>query len=75
MNNIGKRYYLDRASQYGETRQGKKVVIPPYAIIVKVRDNFVDKLKFRNMFAIESTGQEIDIDPSIVERYFREKEY
>ena len=74
MNSIGKRYFLDGASQCGETREGKKVTILPYATVIKVRDNFVDKLKMRNMFVIEDTCQEIDIDTSIVERYFREKE-
>lgn len=72
MSSIGTRYFLDGASQNGETRDGINVVIPPNAVIVKVRDNFADRLKFRNMFVIESTGQEISIDQSIIERYFRE---
>ena len=72
MSNIGRRYFLDGASQNGETRDGINVVIPPNAVIVKVRDNFADRLKFRNMFVIESTGQEVSVDQSIIERYFRE---
>lgn len=72
MSNIGRRYFLDGASQNGETRDGINVIIPPNAVIVKVRDNFADRIKLRNMFAMESTGQEISIDQSIIERYFRE---
>ena len=72
MSNIGRRYFLDGASQNGETRDGVNVIIPPNAVIVKVRDNFADRLKFRNMFVIESTGQEVSVDQSIIERYFRE---
>lgn len=72
MSNIGTRYFLDGASQNGETRDGANVIIPPNAVIVKVRDNFADRLKFRNMFVIESTGQEVSVDQSIIERYFRE---
>lgn len=72
MSNIGRRYFLDGASQNGETRGGVNVIIPPNAVIVKVRDNFADRIKLRNMFAMESTGQEISIDQSIIERYFRE---
>lgn len=72
MSNIGTRYFLDGASQNGETRDGVNVIIPPNAVIVKVRDNFADRLKFRNMFVIESTGQEVSVDQSIIERYFRE---
>ena len=72
MSNIGRRYFLDGASQNGETRDGVNVIIPPNAVIVKVRDNFADRIKLRNMFAMESTGQEISIDQSIIERYFRE---
>lgn len=72
MNNIGKRYFLDGASQNGETRKGEKVVIPPYATVTKIRENFSDRIKFRNMFLLENTGQEISIGFSIIERYFRE---
>lgn len=72
MSNIGRRYFLDGASQNGETRDGINVIIPPNAVIVKVRDNFADRLKFRNMFVIESSGQEVSVDQSIIERYFRE---
>ena len=72
MSNIGRRYFLDGASQNGETRDGINVIIPPNAVIVKVRDNFADRIKLCNMFAMESTGQEISIDQSIIERYFRE---
>lgn len=72
MSSIGTRYFLDGASQNGETRDGINVVIPPNAVIVKVRDNFADRLKFRNVFVIESTGQKVSVDQSIIERYFRE---
>lgn len=72
MSRIGTRYFLDGASQKGETRDGINVVIPHNAVIVKIRDNFADRLQFRNMFVVEGTGQEVSIDQSIIERYFRE---
>lgn len=67
---VGDKYILSGASQLGVTREGKKVKIPPLSVIEKIRDNFVDKLKFRNMFVLCKTGQEIDISQSIIERYF-----
>lgn len=72
MSNIGRRYFLDGASQNGETRNGIDVIIPSNAVIVKIRDNFADRIKLRNMFVIENTDQEVSIDQSIIERYFRE---
>lgn len=67
---IGDKYMLDGASQYGITREGKEITIPPFSVVEKIRDNFADKLKFRNMFVVCETGQEVDISQSIIERYF-----
>lgn len=67
---VGDKYILSGASQLGVTREGKEVKIPPLSVIEKIRDNFADKLKFRNMFVLCKTGQEIDISQSIIERYF-----
>lgn len=67
---VGDKYILSGASQLGVTREGKEVKIPPLYVIEKIRDNFADKLKFRNMFVLCKTGQEIDISQSIIERYF-----
>lgn len=70
---IGEKYVLDGASQSGRTRDGKEIVIPPFSTVEKIRENFVDKLKLRNMFMICGTGQEVDIGQSIIKRYFRPK--
>ena len=67
---IGDKYILNGASQLGTTREGNEVEIPPFSAIEKIRDNFADKIRFRNMFAICKTGQEINISQSIIERYF-----
>ncbi len=67
---IGDKYILNGASQLGITREGKAVKIPPFSAVEKIRDNFMDKLRFRNMFVLCETGQEIDISQSIIERYF-----
>lgn len=67
---IGDKYILDGAIQSGITREGKEITILPFSAVEKIRDNFADKLKFRNMFVICETGQEVDIDQSIIERYF-----
>lgn len=67
---VGDKYILNGASQLGVTREGEEVKIPSFSIIEKIRDNFADKLKFRNMFVLCKTGQEIDVSQSIIERYF-----
>lgn len=67
---IGDKYILNGASQLGTTREGKEVKISPFSAVEKIRDNFADKIRFRNMFVICKTGQEIDISQSIIERYF-----
>lgn len=67
---IGDKYILDGASQSGITRDGEEITIPPFSTIEKIRDNFGDKLKFRNMFVVCKTGEEVDISQSIIERYF-----
>lgn len=67
---IGDKYILNGASQLGITREGKEVKIPPFSTVKKIRGNFADKIRFRNMFVLCKTGQEIDISQSIIERYF-----
>lgn len=67
---IGDKYILDGASQSGITRDGEEITISPFSTVEKIRDNFEDKLKFRNMFVVCKTGEEVDISQSIIERYF-----
>lgn len=67
---VGDKYKLNGACQYGYTRDGTKIVIDPYNIVIKIRDNFSDHLKLRSMWRLAETGWEIDIDNSIIERYF-----
>ncbi len=71
---IGDLYFLDGACQYGITRDGERITIQPHQKIEKVRDNFADKLKFRSMWRILDSGIEVDIDDSIIERYYRKSE-
>lgn len=71
---VGDKYKLNGACQYGYTRDGIKIVIDPFEIITKIRDNFCDHLRLRNMWRLDETGWEIDIDNSIVERYFVKEE-
>lgn len=70
--NTGKKYRLDGASQYGITREKEWVVIKPYSIITKIRDTFADILKLRSMYVIDESGIEVNIDDSIIKRYFVE---
>ena len=67
-------YKLGGASQYGFTRDGEKIIIEPYETVIKIRDNLLDRLKYRNMFRIFGTLTEVDIDSSIIERYFIKEE-
>lgn len=67
---IGDTYKLNGACQYGYTRDGEKITIEPYETIVKVRDNCADRIKLRNMWRIFGTFTEVDIDQSIIDRYF-----
>lgn len=67
---VGDKYKLNGACQYGCTRDGIKIVIDPYDTITKISDNFCDHLKLRSMWRLDETGWEIDIDNSIIERYF-----
>ena len=71
---VGDKYKLNGACQYGYTRDGIKIVINQYDIIIKIRDNFSDHLKLRSMWRLVETGWEIDIDNSIIERYFVKEE-
>lgn len=70
--NIGKKYKLDGASQCGITREKEWIVIKPYSTITKIRDTFADILKFRSMYVIDESGIEVNIDDSIIKRYFVE---
>lgn len=67
---VGDKYELTGACQYGHTRDGIKIVIDPFDTITKIRDNFCDHLKLRNMWQLDNTEYEVSIDNSIVERYF-----
>jgi len=69
---IGTAYKLNGANQYGFTRDGKKIIIETNEVVIKVRDNILDRLKYRNMFRIFGTFTELDIDQSIIDRYFTE---
>lgn len=70
--NIGKKYKLDGASQCGITRDKERIEIKPYSTITKIRDTFADILKLRSMYVIDENGIEVDIDDSIIKRYFVE---
>lgn len=73
--NIGDKFKLDGACQYGYTRDGIKIVIDPYETITKIKDSFSDHVRCRRMYRLDNTGWEINIDDSIVKRYFvRESE-
>lgn len=67
-------YKLNGACQYGYTRDGQKVTIEPYETIIKIRENFWDRIKVRNMWRIFGTFTEVDIDQSIIDRYFTKQE-
>ena len=47
-------------------------MIKPYSTITKIRDTFVDILKFRSMYVIDESEIEVNIDDSIIKRYFVE---
>ena len=70
----GDTYKLNGACQYGYTRDGQKVTIEPYETIIKIRENFWDRVKLRNMWRIFGTFTEVDIDSSIIDRYFTKQE-
>lgn len=70
----GDAYKLNGASQYGITRDGKKIMIEPYETVIKIKENFWDKVKLRNMWRIFGTFTEVDIDQSIIDRYFVKEE-
>lgn len=70
----GDTYKLNGACQYGYTRDGQKITIEPYETIIKIRENFWDRIKLRNMWRIFGTFTEVDIDQSIIDRYFSKQE-
>lgn len=70
----GNTYKLNGACQYGYTRDGQKITIEPYETIIKIRENFWDRIKLRNMWRIFGTFTEVDIDQSIIDRYFTKQE-
>jgi len=70
----GEVYKLNGCCQYGYTRNGEKITIEPYETIIKVRDNFADRIKLRNMWRIFGTHIEVNIDQSIINRYFVKEE-
>ena len=66
----GDAYKLDGACQYRITKDGKRITIEPYETAIKIKENFWDKVKLRNMWRIFGTFTEVDIDQSIIDRYF-----
>ena len=72
-------YRLISASQRGYTRDGIEITIPPNSVVVKIRNTFADRIKMRNMFILhsndENNGMEINIDQSIIDRYFMLNEF
>ena len=66
----GDAYKLDGACQNGITMDGKRITIEPYETVMKIKENFWDKVKLRNMWRIFGTFTEVDIDQSIIDRYF-----
>lgn len=70
----GDAYRLNGAYQYGFTRDGKRITIEPYETVIKIKENFWDKVRLRNMWRIFGTFTEVDIDQSIIDRYFVKKE-
>ena len=72
MSKAGTKYILDGCSQKGIAKNGEEIIIPLYAIVVKIKDSCADRIKFRYMFVIETTDKEVYIEQSIIERYFRE---
>lgn len=72
---IGVMYRLIGAEQYGVTRQGTRITIPQDSRVTKIKDSFIDNIRLRNMFILHRSSVcnddiEIDIDQSIIDRYF-----
>lgn len=69
---VGNKYKLDGASQFTYTRENKLVRIEPRQIVTKIKDKWSDKFRLRDMYRTEYNGEtvEIDIDSSIIDRYF-----
>ena len=69
---VGNKYKLDGASQFAYTRENKLVRIEPRQIVTKIKEQWADKFRLRDMYRTEYNGEtvEIDIDSSIIDRYF-----
>ena len=69
---VGNKYKLDGASQFTYTRENKLVRIEPRQSVTKIKDKWSDKFRLRDMYRTEYNGEtvEIDIDSSIIDRYF-----
>lgn len=66
----GDKYKLDGCCQYGYTRCGKRVAINPFNTVTKIKDNLLDILTLKSMYILDGTDLEININDSIIERYF-----
>lgn len=69
---IGTRFKLDGACQEVKTRDGKEFIIKPGAIVIRIKNTISDILNFRQMYRIDGTNYEVDIDNSLIKRYFIE---
>lgn len=68
--NVGDTYRLVGACQYGMTTDGIRIMIETYKEVTKVKDTLFDHLRFRSMWRINGTCWTVNIDQSIIDRYF-----
>lgn len=69
--NVGDKYRLIGDDyQYGMTTDGIRIMIEPYKEVTKVKDTLFDHLFFRSMWRINGTCWIVNIDQSIIDRYF-----
>lgn len=66
----GEIYKLNGCCQYGYTRCGKRITINPFSTVTKIKNNLLDILTLKSMYILDGTNLEINIDDSIIERYF-----
>ena len=68
--NVGDTYRLMGACQYATTRENISIRIEPYSTITKVRDTLFDNLFIRYMWRLNGTDWVVNINQSIIDRYF-----
>lgn len=68
--NVGDTYRLVGACQHGMTTDGIRIMIEPYKEVTKVKDTLFGHLRFRSMWRINGTCWIVNIDQSIIDRYF-----